>query len=276
MRAAAKALGVNQSTVQRRLAELEKRLGRRLVTRHLTGYRLTSLGEELRPSADRVEAAITAFERDLAARDKDLSGTVRVTMGPVLADRFRRSPLIDAFQALYPSLRLELVISDRLLDLSKGEADVAIRAGDRQDETLVGRKIADAPWAVFASRSYIDSHGRPECIEDIERHLVVACDGAIADLPGARWLRSVAPNATVAARCDNWSALVLAVKSGAGVAPLLAYQQASELVRVIDNIDLMTPFSLLMHRDMQHTPRVRAFADFVTREIKAFRALVCG
>ena len=276
MLAAAKVLGVNQSTVQRRLAELEKHLGRRLITRHLTGYRLTKLGQELQPSAERVEEVITAFERHLSACDKGLSGTVRVTMGPVLADRFRRTPLIDAFQKLHPSLRLELVISDRLLDLSKGEADVAIRAGNRQDDNLVGRKVADAPWAVFASRSYIDSHGGPECIEDIERHLVVGCHGVIADLPGPRWLRSVAPNATVAARCDNWSALVLAVRSGAGIAPLLAYQQASELVRVIDNIELKTPFFLLMHRDMQRTPRVRAFADFVTREIKTFRALVCG
>ena len=276
MLAAAKALGVNQSTVQRRVAQLEEHLGRRLVARHLTGYRLTKLGEGLQPSAERVEQAITAFQRDLAARDKDLSGTVRLTLGPILADRLRRTPLIDAFHALYRNLRLELVISDRLFDLSKGEADVAIRAGAPQDETLVGRKIVDAPWAVFASSSYIDRHGRPECVEDIEHHCIVACHGAIADLPGARWLRLVAPHATVAARCDTWSALVLAVKSGTGIAPLLAYQEDGELVCVIDKIDLLTPFHLLMHRDMQRTPRVRTFADFVATEIKAFRALVSG
>ena len=274
MLAAAKALGVNQSTVQRRLAELEDRLGCRLVMRHLTGYRLTEIGEELLPSAERVEAAAIAFERDLASRDKDLSGTVRVTTGSVLADRLRRTPLIDAFHARYPNLRLELVTSDRFFDLSKGEADIAIRAGEPQDETLVGRKIADAPWAVYASRSYIDRHGAPERVEDIERHFVVVCGGAIADYPAARWLRAVAPHATVAARCENWSGLVLAVKSGAGIAPLLAYQGDSELVCVIDKIDLLTPFHLLMHRDMQRTPRVRAFADFVASEIGAFRALV--
>jgi DNA-binding transcriptional LysR family regulator len=276
MLAAAKSLGVNQSTVQRRLAELEQRLGCRLVIRHLTGYRLTELGEALRPSAEQVEAAVTAFQRDLAGRDKGLVGTVRLTTGSVLADRLRRTSLIDAFHARYSGLRVELVTSDRFLDLSKGEADLAIRAGDPQDNTLAGRKIADAPWAIFASRSYINRHGAPACVADIEHHFVVACGGAIGNYPAARWLRSVAPHATVAVSCDSWSGLVLAVKSGAGLAPLLAYQQDSDLVRVIDHIDLVTPFYLLLHRDMQRTPRVRAFADFVTSEIKAFRKLVAG
>jgi LSD1 subclass zinc finger protein len=94
MQAAAKLLGVNQSTVQRRIAELEERLGRRLVERHLTSYRLTELGEELRPAAERVEAAVATFERQLAASDKDLTGTIRVTCGSILADRLRRTPLI--------------------------------------------------------------------------------------------------------------------------------------------------------------------------------------
>jgi DNA-binding transcriptional LysR family regulator len=235
MLGAAKTLGVNQSTVQRRLAELEKSLGCRLIIRHLTGYRLTELSECSVHSAESVEQAVAAFERDLAARNQALSGTVRMTTGSVLADRMRRSTLLDAFHARYPNVRLELVTSDRFLDLSKGEADIAIRAGEPHDETLVGRKIAD--------------------------------------YPAARWLRSVAPHATVAACCDSWSGLVLAVKSGAGLAPLLAYQGDSELICVLDKIDLVTPLYPLMHRDM---PRVRAFADFVAAEINGFRRLVSG
>jgi len=104
MQAAAKALGVNQSTVQRRIAELEEHVGRRLVERHVGGYHLTALGEELRPAAQSVEAAVAAFERDLAARDKSLTGTVRVTCGPAVAAHLQRTPLIDAFQARYPGL----------------------------------------------------------------------------------------------------------------------------------------------------------------------------
>jgi DNA-binding transcriptional LysR family regulator len=276
MQAAAKALGVNQSTVQRRIVELEERLGRRLVERHLTSYRLTELGEELRPTAEGVEAAVAAFERRLAASDKGLTGTIRVTCGSILGDRLRRTTLIDLFHSRYPGLQVELVISDRFFDLSKGEADIAIRAGEPRDEALVGRKIADAPWAVYASRAYVKRRGRPKRPEDIAQHVVIGCEGPIAHYPGARWLQSVAPHAPAGTRSDNWPGLVLAVKSGAGLAALLAFQgdNESELICVIDDIKLVTPYYLLMHRDMQHTPRVRAFADFVTSEIKAFRALV--
>ena len=278
MQAAAQALGVNQSTVQRRIAELEGHIGRRLVERHLGGYRLTELGGELRTAAEDVEAAVTAFKRRLAACDKELAGAVRLTCGSTVADRLRRTPLIDAFHARYPGFRVELVISDRSLDLSKGEADIAIRVGEPRDEALVCRKITDVSWSVYASRAYVERHGRPANLEDLQGHLIVDCDGSIANYPGARWMRSVAPHATVATRSDHWQGLILAVKAGAGLAALPHFQgdYESELVRVVDDIGLVLPFYLLLHRDMQHTPRVRAFADFVASEIKAFRAILCG
>ena len=276
MQSAAKTLGVNQSTVQRRIAELEECVGHRLVERHLGSYRLTPLGEQLRPAAEGVEAAVTSFERQLAACDKGLTGTVRVTCGSSVAACLRRTPLIDAFHARYPGLRIELVISDRHLDLSKGEADIAIRLGEPSDETLVGRKIADASWSVYASRGYVERHGRPDNPDDLKGHLVVDCEVSNANYPGARWARSVAHRATVAARSDHWQGLILAVKAGAGLAAMPHFQgdNESDLVRVVDDIGLVVPYYLLMHRDMQHTPRVRAFADFVSSEIKSFRALL--
>lgn len=278
MQAASQALGVNQSTVQRRIAELEGHIGRRLVERHPGGYRLTELGGELRTAAEDVEAAVAAFERRLAAGDKGSTGAVRLTCGSSVADRLRRTPLIDAFHARHPGLRVELLISDRSFDLSKGEADVAIRVGEPSDKALVCRKIADVSWSVYASRAYVERHGRPETLEALQGHLIVDCDGSIANYPGACWMRSVAPHATVATRSDHWQGLMLAVKAGAGLAALPHFQGdcESELVRVIDDIGLVLPFHLLLHRDMQHTPRVRAFADFVASEIKSFRAIVSG
>jgi DNA-binding transcriptional LysR family regulator len=153
--AAANALGVNQSTVQRRLAELEERLGRRLVTRHHFGYGLTAPGQELQRSAEHVEMAATAFEREAAACDKSVTGTIRVTTTGSIADRLRKTLLIDAFQSRHRELMLQLVISDRCLDLSKGEADLAIRAGEPTDEDLVGRKITEVQWAVYAGKSFL-------------------------------------------------------------------------------------------------------------------------
>jgi DNA-binding transcriptional LysR family regulator len=282
MQAAAKALGVNQSTVQRRIAELEECLGHRLAERYLGSYRLTELGEQLLPAAEGVEAAIVSFDRHLAACDKALTGAVRVTCGSGVAASLRRTPLFDAFHARYPGLRLELLISDRVLDLSKGEADlavrIAIRDGGPTDESLVRRKIGDVSWSVYASRGYLERYGRPDNPQDLKGHFVIGCDGPIADYPAARWQRSVERHATVVARCDHWQGLMLAVRTGAGLAAMPRFQGDSEqeLVRVIDDIGLSMPCYLFMHRDMQHTPRVRAFADFVSLEIKSFRAALTG
>ena len=276
MQAAATALGVNQSTVQRRIAELEECVGHHLVERHLGSYRMTELGEQLLPAAEAVEAAVAAFERHLAASDKALTGIVRLTCGSGLANVLQRTPLIDAFHARFPGLRVELVTSDRFLDLSKREADIAIRLGEPSDEALVGRKIADASWAVYAGHTYVERYGRPRDVEDLNRHVIVGCDGPIKDYPGPRRLRSLAPHATITTRSDHWQGVLLALKAGAGLVAMPHWQgdRESEIVRVIDDIGLTLPYYLLMHRDMQHTPRVRAFADFVATEIKSFRALL--
>jgi DNA-binding transcriptional LysR family regulator len=279
--AAAKRQRVNQSTVQRRLAELEDRLGRSLIERHLGGYRLTEMGRELLPYAERIEEAVTAFERHLASCDSELTGAVRVTCTATVGDRLRRSPLFDAFHARFPGLRIELVLSDRFVDLSKREADIAIRSQGREleDETLIGRKIAEGGWGLFASRSYIERHGRPRSPADLASHFTVRFDGAIENHSAARWLRANAPHAPVTASSESFAALVLAVKSGAVVAPLpFALGDAeSELVCVIDDIpELVSHFYLLVHRDMQRQPRVRAFFDFVVSEIKVFRSVLSG
>jgi DNA-binding transcriptional LysR family regulator len=275
MQSAAVVLGVNQSTVQRRIAELEERVGHRLVERRLGSYRLTELGAQLLPAAEDVAAAVAAFERQLAASEKAPAGIVRLTCGSSVADVVQRAPLIDAFHARFPGLRVELVISDRLLDLSKGEADIAIRFGEPSDDTLIGRKIADASWAVYAARTYVERHGRPRDVDDLNRHVIVGCDGPIKDYPGPRRLRVLAPQATVTVRSDHWQGAMLALKAGAGLMAMPHWQgdRESELVRVVDDIGLVLPCYLLMHRDMQHAPRVRAFADFAASEIKSFRAL---
>src|SRR5215475_5294701 len=125
---AATSLGVNHSTVQRRIADLESRPGERLIERHLSGYRLTPIGAELVPFAERVEGAAAAIERAAASRHQALTGTLRVTCAPTVGERLKRTSLLDAFETRFPGLRIELVMSDRFFDLSKGEADIAIRS----------------------------------------------------------------------------------------------------------------------------------------------------
>jgi DNA-binding transcriptional LysR family regulator len=116
-------------------------------------------------------------------------------------------------------------------------------------------------------------------VQDIATHDVIEFDGPIAGHTAARWMKTIAPHARVAARCTSTPALVLAVKSGAGISPLpiVAVMHEPDLVCLFDKIpELRLPFYLLIHRDMRRTPRVRAFCDFVTAEINAFRELLVG
>jgi DNA-binding transcriptional LysR family regulator len=277
--AAAKALGVSQSTVHRRLQALENRLGRQLVKRHPTGYRLTELGEKVRSYAEGVEDAVAAFERRLAANENELTGTIRLTCPEAVGYRLMLSSLPEKFNTLFPALRIEFIMSDTLVDLAKGHADVAIRAAAPTDNELIGRKIADSPWAVYASHSYVSRHGHPERKEDINHHTVVRFAGEMSDHKAARWLRSVAPNARVGAHATSLPTMILAVRSGIGLAPLplIVGENESDLARLLGPFpDLNTQFYVLMHRDMKRTPRVRAFFDFIVDEVKPVRAILEG
>jgi DNA-binding transcriptional LysR family regulator len=274
--AAGKALGLSQSTVQRRLSELERRLGHKLVTRHTTGYRLTAFGEALLPYAEHVEAAIKELERHVGDVAHDAAGVIRVTCPEPIV--YRMTALIDRFHAQHPKLRVEFVTSDRYLDLSKGEADVAFRSGDTDDE-LVGRKIADSIWAVYASGAYIERHGKPERVEDLSRHALVCFDESLRQHRISKWLAEVAPGATIAARNNSVLGLVYAVKSGVGVGPLptaIADDQ-EELVRVLGPIaELARSWRLLTHPDLRRTQRVAAFFDFIIEEREALKSILTG
>ena len=276
--AAGKALGLSQSTVQRRLSELQRRVGRQLVARHASGYRLTELGEALLPYAERVEAAVADFERRVADTALDLTGVIRVTCPEPIIYRMTQSTLIERFHARHPKLRVEFVTSDRYLDLSKGEADVAFRSGDTDDE-LVGRKIADSIWAVYASSAYIERHGKPERIEDLARHPLVGFDDTLSNHRTAKWLRDVAPQARMAARNNSVLGLVYAVKSGVGVGPLpIALGDAEpDLVRVLGPIaELSRSWRLLAHPDLRRTPRISAFFDFILEERESLKSILTG
>jgi DNA-binding transcriptional LysR family regulator len=274
--AAGKALGVSQSTVHRRLSELETRIGRELVVRHTSGYRLTELGEDLLPLAESVAAAVAELERHIADSARDRRGIIRLTCPEPIVPRLM--PLIARFHARHPRFKVEFVTSDRYLDLLKGEADVAFRSGETDDD-LVGRKIADSVWAVYASRAYIERHGKPERIEDLAQHLLVRLDDSLPNHRAVQWLKAVAPDAKIAARNNSVLGLVYAIKSGVGLGPLpTAIADAEDdLVRVLGPVpELARSWRLLTHPDLRRTPRISAFFGFIAEERPALRAIFTG
>jgi DNA-binding transcriptional LysR family regulator len=274
--AAGKALRTSQSTVQRRLTELETKIGRALATRQPTGYRLTPFGEKLLPLAERVEAAIENVEQCITGEVLEEAGVIRMTCPEPIIPRLL--PIIERFHALHSQIRVEFVTSDRYLDLTKGEADVALRSGDTEDE-LIGRKIADSIWAVYASHAYIEQHGKPDRPEDLDRHRIVSLDESMNRHRLVAWLNSVAPNATVVARNNSILGLLQAVKSGLGVSalPIPMAEQHYELVRLFGPVaELSRSWRLLTHPDLRRTRRISLFFDYIIESREALKPILTG
>lgn len=277
--AAGRALGIDASTVQRRLGELERRIGQPLVKRQTTGYRLTEFGEALLPAAQGVEQAVRAFEQQVATFQREAARVLRVTCPEPLVYRITNSKLLDRFHARHPNIRVEFVMSDRYVDLGKGEADVALRSGDTDDNALVGRKIGDSLWAVYASTAYVQRHGQPQREEDLAAHALVGFDDSLRNHRASVWLREVAPHAKLAARSDSVLGLLYSVKAGLGVAPLPTALGDAEpdLVRVLGPVAALTRiWRVLTTPELRHTPAVEAFFDFLVEDTEGLRPIITG
>ncbi len=277
--AAAKALGVNQSTVHRRLAELERRTGLELVKRRPSGYRLSEIGEALIGNVLAVETAVATLEHQVQALKHDLKGVIRLTCPEPTVSRIAASGLLDGFHERYPDLKVEFITSDRYLDLAKGQADVAFRSGEPADESLVGRKICDSIWAIYASRNYVQQHGRPGSITELADHDLIGFDGIMQNHRVAKWLPSVVPNARIVNRNNSMLGTLSAVKAGIGIAPLPTTLGDAEetLVQVLPPVEELTrAWYLLTTPDLRKTPRIAAFVDHVLENVPALRMALIG
>jgi len=258
-----------------------KSLGRKPVDRstpftgagsQASGYRLTTHGQQLLAYAEQVETTVGTLQRQSATLDHRTTGLVTLTSHVTVGQRIIKSGFLDSFHSEHPGITVELIMEQRTLDLSKGEADIAIRGGTLEDDAaLVGRKIAEVPWGIYASHSFVERHGRPSTPVDIDGFSIIELVDEIGALPAARWMKTHAPTARVAARCSNIPSVHLAIKSGAGIAPLPAVYAAAdkELVCVLGPLaELNYPMFLLAHRDLRKIPRVNAVFEFCLRELK--------
>lgn len=277
--AAARALRVDQSTVQRRIAELERRVGQALVERRPSGYRLTAYGDELLPLAEAVEKQVALLEQRIRDSGRELNGVVRLTCPEPLVPRIMQSPLLDHLHAAHPRLHLEFVTSDRYLDLAKGEADVALRSGDTVDGKLVGRKVADSLWAVYASRDYVKRAGSPGSIADAAVHPWITLDGSMAGHRSIEWLKAAIPSVRVAATSASVLGLVHSAKAGVGIAalPTAVGDAEPDLVRLFGPVpELNRIWRILTTPALRKTPRIDAFFRFIEGETDTLRPILTG
>lgn len=277
--AAAAQLGIDASTVHRRLAQLERAVGTRLLERRGRGTALTAAGERLVQHASRVEDEVLAVQREVLGRDIELAGTIRVTAPDDIGSRLLPAH-VAAFRRKHPAITIELVLDNRVLDLVRGEADIAIRPRRPAASTdIVGRRVSGFAGALYASRAYLAIRSAPRRRSDLSRHDLVAGDGSLAQSAYGRILTAVSKEERVAFRSNSMLALWRAAALGLGVAALPCFLGDSDpdLVRLFGpEPELGGELWLLYHGDLRQTARVRAFSDFLFDSIRGDRALLEG
>jgi DNA-binding transcriptional LysR family regulator len=266
--AAAESLNVNHSTVLRRLATLEKRLGVRLFDRLPKGYELTAEGEELRNRLDGVTRQIDDAQRSLSGRDLGLAGVIRITTTDTLMHGLLM-PYLAEFHTLNPAIQMEIVINNNFLNLTRREADVAVRPSNTVPENLVGRRIGRLRTAIYASKKYITENGRKK---EWAAYAWIAPDEALSHLTQTRWMRENIPEDRIVARIDSLLGMVGAVRSGMGAGLLLCIlaDDQTDLVRLAEPLDeAETDVWILTHPALKSVARVKALSAFLYDRLRA-------
>jgi DNA-binding transcriptional LysR family regulator len=264
---AGRALGVNHTTVSRRLAHLERSIGVRLFDRTPEGHLCTPAGQDLLAAAERIEAEVLGLERKVLGRDDRIEGRLVFTALEAMAVVFSRD-LVD-FQRAHPDVELVLETGSEVLDLNRREADVALRASNAPDPTLFGRRLGRMEFALYGARSLVEQRDGVGGLPWIGWHERLGAEKTEARM------RTVAPDAQVVARFTDILPFQAALEAGLGIGFItcLYGDSRNELIRLREpEKDFGLDLWLLTHPDLRHTARVRAFMDFFARAFEPYRA----
>lgn len=274
---AARALGVNHSTVSRRLSALEAKLATRLFERMPEGFVPTAAGAEAVESAKRIEEELLALDTRITAQDTELEGPLRIT-GAQLLFEAQLAGIVARFCERHPLIEVELIAANEILSLQRREADVAVRVTDKPDETLFGRLASGQNRAFYASKAFLRAH---------EEVLSKSSDPARIPCTAFKWwgrtppkeIRARFENAYTSVVCDDMIALQSAVRAGLGIGrmPCFVGDRDPELGRA-PGFPLTRYFDIwiLTHPDLKHVERIRRFMRFAADEFKANAGLYLG
>jgi len=274
---AAGALKVNHSTAYRRLNALEARLGVRLFDRAASGYLATEAGERIAHAAERIEAEVHTIDREITGGDSRLSGALRLTASETLAYGLL-TDLLATFRAQHPGIHIELAIDNRELDLSRREADIALRATRPTQGDLFGRKVAEIAWSIYGSAKYLADRGTPRDLADLARYEMIGWEPD-SRVKAAEWLAETVPHEAVVYTSNSLINQLSAVKAGIGLAVLPCYIGDREpLVRraLPELLTLTRELWLITHSDLKEAARIRAFFDLVGPSIQRHAGLLEG
>lgn len=273
--AAARTLGVRQSTVGRRLDAYERTLGARLFDRGAGGVAPTEAGAALVAHAERIESEALAIERGISHREDRIAGTVRITAPRAFGNSFIM-PSLARLCAAHPELVIELVADNANLNLIQREADIAVRVGRPAQPGLVARRLGGFCNGLYAARTYL-AH-RPRIRHGLPGHDAVDLDDSYLQKTVIGWFRRQAHRARVVVRANSSEGIAAAIRAGLGVGPLPCWlgDACPELQRVLPAIGLPQELWLVMHRDSRLTARIRAVGDFLAAEVAAATPRLAG
>ncbi len=272
MGAAAARLGVDTSTVSRRLTALEQATGLRLFDRSREGLLATHAAESMLAAAETMEAAHARLARDASDATERVEGTVRISMAPGTADIFV-APLLVDLRKQHPRLTIELDASTRALDLTRREADLALRSIRPVGAELVTRKLASAPWVVAGSPALVKSLGR---LRSWTAAPWVDWDQDFASMHVVRWLAEQVPRADIALRTSHFASQLVALGTGLGLgvvpepflapyglSPVRLGRELAESARSLPVDDMW----IVGHRALRDVPRVAAVWSFLVARL---------
>ncbi|AKM03102.1 LysR family transcriptional regulator [Burkholderia pyrrocinia] len=274
LREAAVFLDVDQATVGRRLTALEKALGAKLFLKTSSGYVVTQIGEHSLQAAEEMERAAYEFERRAHGSDDRLEGEVRVTTTDSLAMDFV-VPAIRALRRKYPGIHVVLTTSVQVLNLTRRDADLAIRTVMPENPDLVRRKLAEWEVGLFASREYLDARGAPAIGSAFEGHDLVVYQPSVTSNQGLSLCGESMEQGRVVAQVSSSLMLATSIRSGIGIGELPVYmaQADDSLVRIWPDRTRTAPYQvwLVSHTDLNRTARVRAVTDEIAASFDRYR-----
>lgn len=277
--AAARTLTVSQPTVGRQIQMLEQALNVRLFDRRPDGYAVTDAGLHILDLVRDIDGAMQLIQRRVGGENGKLGGKVRITAAQGIGTYWLPEQIYRLTRQ-YPEIEIELSVCVPALDLSRHEADIAIRLGDPADDSLIGRCVSKVCFGLFAASGYLARHGEPRCLEDLADHSIIESSGEITNLPQAKILRDHAGGGeTVRFACDNLLAQFSAMVTGCGLlaVPLYMADAAPEIRRVLaDSFEVEVDLWLLTHRDHKETASVRAVIDHLCDAVCRDRQLFTG
>ncbi|MBY4208666.1 LysR family transcriptional regulator [Rhodococcus fascians] len=262
---ASRTLGVDHTTVGRRITALEKSAGQRLFDRTPTGWRLTEAGRRLVGYAETVESTLIAAFEDQTSDTGSLRGTVRIA-APDGFGAFVLTPKLGALRDKHPDLDIELVTATEHNSLATREFDIAITLERPSPRLVVARQLATYTLALYAAERYLAAQPTIDSVDGLRGHTLISYVDALLDVAPLRILDSIVPDGRAQIQTNNITGQWIAARSGVGIAPLPSYigEPDDTLIPVLPGlVSVERTYWTVIPRELTGLARVKVVDDFI-------------